>query len=183
MTERSMAELMGEVGFLLDDFDKICRYAFGTYRAYTPDVLVEHDARAAAACTYAHMAAEAERRLSAHPKIKPLDWKKLGGLKIWLLGDIALVRFKKQDEDGKSKNYPTKQAKAYDRGLPLPGLPAPAARLSIGYLLDSTGTEFIRTQVARPLLRTIDWCAAIVPVEERRHGEALWKDVTKQAKL
>jgi hypothetical protein len=77
----------------------------------------------------------------------------------------------------------SQQAKDYDRGLPLPGLPAPAARLSIGYLLDKTGTVFIRTQVARPLARTVDWCAAIVPVEDRVEGERLWVDVTWQAKL
>lgn len=54
---------------------------------------------------------------------------------------------------------------------------------SHGYLLDATATEFIRTQVARPLGRRIDWCAAIVPQEERRAGEAVWIDVTRQGKF
>jgi hypothetical protein len=102
---------------------------------------------------------------------------------VWRVGDFAVLRFKKQDEDGKSKNYPTKQAKDYDRGLPLPNLPPPAVRLSVGYLLDATGTEFIRTQVARPLAKIVDWCAAIAPVEERRAGERAWKDVSRQGGL
>jgi hypothetical protein len=182
-TERPMTELMGEIEFL-DDFDQVCRYGFATYRAYSPEVLLEHDGRAAAACIYAHMAMEAERRLLRHhPRIEPIDPKTPGGLRTWRIGEIAVIRFKKQDEDGKSRNYPTKQAKDYDRGDDLPGIPPPAARLSVGYFLDQTGTEFIRTQIARPRSRTVDWCAAIVPEAERRSGSPTWRDVTRQGFL
>jgi hypothetical protein len=105
------------------------------------------------------------------------------GLKVWSVRDVALLRFKKHDEDGRSRNYPTKQAKEYDRGVPLLGLPWPAARLSVGYLLDITGTEFVRTQIARPRGREIEWCAAVVPSEERAEGARRWIDVTRQAGL
>lgn len=180
MNDRSMNDIMQDVDALLDEFDEICRYGFDTYRKYDPMVLVEHDARAAAACVYAHMAAEAERRFTDHSLIKPVDSRPLGGLKVWRVRDSAVIRFKKHDEDGYSRNYPTKQAKDYDRGNTLPGLPPPAARLSVGYWLDPTSTVFIRTQVARPLGRTIDWCAAIVPAQERQAGDRRWIDVTKQ---
>jgi hypothetical protein len=185
--ERSMAELMAYIEFLADDLDSVCRYAFSAYRGYAPEVLVEHDPRAAAACTYAHMAAEAERRFALHlPKVQPLDPRPLGGLKIWRVGEIGadvLIRFKKHDEDGYSRNYPTKQARLYDRGDTLPGLPPEAARLSVGYLLDATGTAFIRTQIARPLARRIDWCAALIPQEDRRPDEKVWIEVTRQRKF
>jgi hypothetical protein len=182
-----MDELMGLIDFLVDDLDAICRTAFTTYRGYGPEVLVEHDARTAANCTYSHMASEAERRFSLHhPKVQLLDPRPLGGLKVWRVGQIgadALIRFKKHDEDGYSRNYPTKQARQYDRGLVLPGLPPEAVRLSVGYFLDATGTEFIRTQVARPAGKRIDWCVAIVSQTERRAGEKLWFEVTRQRKL
>lgn len=166
--EPSMSETMESVGFLLDDFDLICRHAVAKYRTYEPDVLVEHDPRAAAACTYSHMVAAAERQfVSRCPQVQLLD---LRGLKVWRVDDVALIRFKKHDEDGYSRNYPTKQARQYDMGEFLPGLPPEAARLSVGYLLDATGTTFIRTQVARPLARRINWCAAIVPQNERREA-------------
>lgn len=182
--ERSMNELMEGIEFLLDDLDQICRYGFSTYRGYTPEILLEHDARASAACTYAHIAADAERRLIRHqPKVAPLDPNVLGGLRTWRVGDLAVIRFKKHDEDGRSRNYPTKQAKAYDRGDDLPGLPPPAARLSVGYFLDPTATEFIRTQVARPRSKTMDWCAAIVPQADRRAGERTWIEIVKQGML
>jgi hypothetical protein len=183
MAERSMAEVMQEIGPLLDDFDEICRQAFTIYRAYDPAVLVEHDPRAAAACIYAHMAAGAERRFSDHALIKPVDSRPLGGLKVWRVGQAALIRFKKHDEDGRSRNYPTKQAKAYDRGdNTLPGLEPPAARLSVGYWLDPSNTVFLRTQVARPLGKSIDWNAAIVPAPERAEGGQRWIDVTRQGR-
>ncbi len=150
---------------------------------------MDHDSRAAAACTYSHMAAEAERRwpklsLATSPErvgvaVQLIEAK--GGLKVWAVRDLALLRFKKHDEDGRSRNYPTKQAKDYDRGLRLEGLPYPAARLSIGYLLDPTGTEFIRTQVSRPRGKQIEWCAAIVPQTERAVGAKRWIDVTRQS--
>lgn len=183
MSERPMADVMHEVDDLLDDLDAICRHAFKTYRAYDPAVLVEHDARAAAANIYSHMSSEAERRFLDHPKVKPIDPRPLGGLKVWRVSDVAVIRFKKQDEDGRSRNYPTKQAKDYDRGATLPGLPPPAVRLSVGYWLDPTGTEIIRTQVARPLGKTVDWCAAIVPAQDRRPGERRWIEVTRQGRL
>lgn len=180
MDERTMEQSMGVIDSLLDDFDEICRYGHRTYRGYDPAVLVEHDSRAAAACIYAHMATEAERRFLDHPRIKLVDPHLLGGLKVWRVGDVAVIRFKKHDEDGFSRNYPTKQAKAYDKGYTLPGLPQPAARLSVGYWLDPTGTEFIRTQVARPRGKMIDWCAAIVPAQERGEDGRRWVDVTRQ---
>ncbi len=178
--DRSMSDLIGCVEFLADDLDGICRYAFATYRSYAPEVLVEHDPRAAAACIYAHMAAEAERRFALHPTVQLVDPILLGGLKVWRVGSESLLRFKKHDEDGNSRNYPTKQAREYDRGDTLPGLPPEGARLSVGYLLDPTNTEFTRTQVARPLARRIDWCAAIIPQADRAAGDRIWIDVTKQ---
>ena len=152
--DRTMADLMDGLEFMLDDLDRICRDAFAKYRSYDPSALVEHDARAAAACTYCHMAADAERRwpaptLATPPEesigldVIPIDVR---GLKVWAVREVAVLRFKKHDEDGFSRNYPTKQAKDYDRGLPFPELPAPAARLSVGYLLDPTGTVFVRPQ-------------------------------------
>jgi len=182
--ERPVGEVMGFIDFLLHDFDTICRQAHETYRGYAPDVLVQHDSRTAANCIYSHMASEAESRFAAHyPKVQLLDPRPLGGLKVWRVGDIgadALIRFKKHDQDGFARNYQTKQARQYDRGDVLPGLPQEATRLSVGYYLDPTGTEFIRTQVARPRGKRIDWCVAIVPQAERQAGEKLWFEITRQ---
>lgn len=127
------------------------------------------------------MLAEADRRVAVMDRVRTLD---IRGLKLWLFEDAnVVVRFKKMDEDGQSRNYPTQQAKSFDAGRDLPGLPMPPVRLNAGYLLDATGTVFIRTQIARPIGRGTLWCAAIVPRGERMTGTRAWVDVTRQGRL
>ena len=133
MRDWTMEEIMDFLAPYIDDLDQIPRLAHAKYRTYGADVLLEHDTRAQAACIYSHMAAEAERRLSGKRGIIPKD---INGLKVWLIQDKTVLRLKKMDEDGQSRNYPTKQAKDYDLGYALPGLPPKAARVSAGYLLE-----------------------------------------------
>lgn len=180
MPSRSLTEIMSALEPFLDDFDGIARAAHLKYRSYDPDVLVEHDARAQAACTYSHMSAEAGRRFLDRSGIRELN---IRGLKLWLFESAnAVVRLKKMDEDGLTKNYPTEQAKDFDRGIALPGLPMPPIRLTAGYLLDETSTNFVRTQVVRPISRKRTlWCAAVIAKSDRKSDEKIWIDVTRQA--
>lgn len=178
----TMDEILTAVGDeLLATFEAIAREAHETYRGYPAVVLVEHDVRAQAACTYAHMQLGADRRFLDKPGIRTLD---LRGLKLWHFETAnVVVRFKKMDEDGRSRSYPTKQAKDFDNQLELPGLPLAPVRLTAGYLLDATGTKFERAQVARPFGRQAEWCAAILPPEQRTAGQRVWVDVTRQARF
>lgn len=182
MPYRTMQQIMEALGDdLLDDIDAIAREAHATYRAYDPAVLIEHDVRAQATCTYTHMVAAADRRFLGRGNVRILD---IRGLKLWLFEDASVVvRFKKMDEDGRSRNYPTKQARDFDAQLELPGLPPRPVRLTAGYLLDRTGTEFVRSQIARPDGREALWCGAVIPREERRPGEPIWFDVTRQRRF
>lgn len=178
MPTRNMDETMDALSGYLNEFDQLLRAAHARYRAYKPEDLLEHDRRAQAACTYAHAVAEAERRFLGREKVRPIEVR---GLKLWLLDDAnAALRLKKMDEDGASRNYPTKQAEDYDAGKQLPGLPMPPVRLTAGYVLDELGTGFLRTQLARPTgKKNIMWCAAIVPTEKRKSGERIWVEVTR----
>lgn len=182
MHDRSMDQILESITDLLDHFDKIARLAHAKYKTYAiGDIAVEHDARAQAACTYAHMVAEADRRLNALPRVETLE---IRGLKLWLFKDSDVVfRLKKMDEDGRTSNYPTTQARDYDAGKELPGLPYPPIRLTAGYLLDRAGMEVVRTQIARPDGSRIAWCAAIVPITERAVGAPAWTDVTNQGRF
>jgi hypothetical protein len=170
---------IARVFHLLDDIDQIARLAFTTYRGYPAEVLVEHSPRAAATNVYDHMVAEAERRWIDRRSIVP---RNVRGLKVWIIGPDAVLRFKKMDEDGRSRQYPTKQARDFDRGLPLPGLPEPAIRMTAGYLLDPTQTQFIRAQVSKPRGPAIEWCVAIVPPTEPGRP-ATWQDLTREGWL
>ena len=182
MRDRTMNDILDSLGDVLDHLDAIPRIAHSKYRSYAVgDIAVEHDIRAQAACTYSHMLAEADRRLSVIPRV---ELKEIRGLKLWVFKDFDVVfRFKKMDEDGRSQNYPTKQAKEFDAGDELPGLPVPPIRLTAGYLLDQASIEIVRTQIARPVGTGVEWCAAIVPQEERVAGEQSWIDVTRQSRF
>jgi hypothetical protein len=126
------------------------------------------------------MLADADRRFDGRAGVRPFD---IRGLKLWLFEEAnAVIRLKKMDEDGRSRNYPTKQAKAYDDQKELPGLPLPPVRLTAGYLLDPTGA-FVRAQIARPDGREPMWCGAIVPREDRKPGERIWIEVTRQKRF
>ena len=179
MPTRTMAETLDALGDdLLDDLDRILREAHFTYRSYDPAVLIEHDRRAQATCTYTHMVAAADRRFAGRHGVRSLDVR---GLKLWVFEPAnVVVRFKKLDEDGRSRNYPTKQAKAFDAQLETPGLPPEPVRLTVGYLLDRTATEFMRSQIARPNGREALWCAALIARDERKPGERIWVDIARQ---
>lgn len=178
MPERDMFDILDAIGdAIVSEFDDITRAGHSRFRAYRPEDLIELDDRAQAACTYSHMLAEADRRFVGRGRVRTLD---IRGLKLWHFEDAdAVVRFKKMDEDGRSRNYPTEQAKAFDRQMELPGLPSPPVRLTAGYLLDATG-GFVRAQIAMPSGRDTFWCVAIIPREERVEGERIWTDVTRQ---
>ena len=89
MPHRTMAEMLDAVGDdTLDDFDAIAREAHSTYRSYEPAILIEHDVRAQATCTYSHMFAAADRRFLGRPGIRLLD---IRGLKVWLFETASIV--------------------------------------------------------------------------------------------
>ena len=183
MTHDSISAVMKRIDPLLDEFDEIPRAAMTKYRGYPPDVLITHTKRTAANCIYDHMVAECERRFDGRDDIHFLELS--GGLKLWLLGKETLhtvIRWKKMDEDGRSRNYPTKQAKTFDQQLPLKGLPPAPTRITVGYWPDAAGVSILRTQVARPNGRFVDWCAGIVPLAERVDGAEKWVDVTMQSR-
>ncbi len=184
MPDRSMNETLDALGEAsVDELSEIVRAGHVRYMGYSPEDLVELDVRAQSACTYCHMLAEADRRFLDRPGIRQLEIN--GGLKLWLFENAnVVIRLKKMDEDGKSRNYPTQQARDYDAQRDLPGLPSPPVRLTAGYWLDPTGQIINRVQIARPNgQRSPEWCAAIVPQEDRRIGERIWTDVTRQRRF
>jgi hypothetical protein len=181
MAEKTMGEIMARVGNdLLNEVEEITRFGFDRYHEISPNLKVDLDPRAQAACIYAFMMAEADRRFVGRTDMRLI---KLRGLKVWAVDDHTLIRFKKMDKTGQGQNYSTAQAKEYDRGEDFAELPAPAVRLTAGYYPDQTATSILRVQIARPRGKTIDWCAAIIPAPERVRGRVIWENVTYQPNI
>jgi hypothetical protein len=184
----SIDSVMDLLDPLLDDFHAVAKHGVDTYlNGYSLAVRMEHTKRTGANCIYDHMVAEWERRIieREYIKIKPMDLK---GLKLWLIGDQedVVIRWKKMAGDGATRNYQTKQARRFDRNKPLEGLADGPMRITVGYFLDGVGA-LQRAQVARPnrlnRYHVVDWCAAIIPPEERKDTERKWQDVTMQKRL
>ena len=99
----------------------IVHHGFEQYRAYSPGVLIEHDARATAACIYIHMWREAERRFAEGARSVAATVE-VRGLSLVALGDFALIRFKKWMKMGtpgiirhlkQKRSTPRKSSKVY----------------------------------------------------------------------
>lgn len=179
--DSSIESVMERIAHLLPDFDHVVRTGYAKYRAYPAEFLIDHSTRTAANCVYDHILAHALVAFDEKPGIRPIEAP--GGLRLWVVDDAVVFRIKKMDEDGKSRNYPTKQAKAFDRMRTIDGVPDAPVRVNVGYLLDATATQIRRVQVARPNGPNVDWCAAILPEEARREGEQHWEEVTKQIRM
>jgi hypothetical protein len=70
-----------------------------------------------------------------------------------------VIRFKKLDHHGRSRNILTKaQREWFRQQLSLPDLPPAAQRLIAGYVLDELGTEISRVLVTAPVsAKEIEW--------------------------
>ncbi len=72
------------------------------------------------------------------------------------------IRFKKLDEDGMSRNQPTKQVRNFRNQMPLPGVQA-EYHLEAGYVLDQFGTSVHSIDWVCPAGSGIYWKAEIMP--------------------
>jgi len=178
--ETNISVVMNGLTDYIDIFDEVLRHGHDTYERYPPEFVVDHDASTQAHCTYRHILSMALGELGGLPQVRHFDIK---GQNLWLIEAAnAIIRFKKTDENGTSSNYPTSQALAFDNGDILPGLPEEATHLTVGYLLDQTGSQYVRSQIALPL-KGVGWCAAIIPDSSRDADEAAWYEVTKQTRF
>ena len=174
--------VMNNLSPYLDRFDTILRHGHAIYERYPPEIVVDHDASTQAQCTHRHILLKAHEELDKLPNVHHMESR---GQNLWFFEDAnAVCRFKKTDENGMASNYPTKQIKDFNSMDTLPGFPSQPTRLTVGYLLDETGTGFARSQVSLSSSKTsILWCAAIVPRQGGDIEDAKWQEVTRQMRL
>ena len=144
---------------------------FGKYLGYPAKFKADHDDRAAASCVHAHILTGIDDAIADIPGVALIDAR---GLKVLNVKDRIVARFKKVDANGRSRSYPTRQARRFDRQLGLPNLPPAATRLTIGYEPDPAFSAVARVIVSCPLGSTILWCSQIV----MEATAATWVDIT-----
>jgi hypothetical protein len=142
--------------------------ALALYNQVPANIRAEHDDRAAASSVWCHIWSGFQREFAEEPGFHFLEVRNLHLLNI---RDHVLIRTKKVDANGRHRNNDTPQQRAFDAQAELPGLPAAAVRLVMGYQPDAAFSEVERVLVRRPLGR---WVSQIVEVETER----TWVDIT-----
>jgi hypothetical protein len=148
------------------------RRGFGKYQGYPTEYRADHDNRAAANCVHSHILTEVSAEFIDIPGAAVLNAR---GLRVLNVRDRVVGRFKRVNEEGRSRSYPTDQLRNFDRQLRLPLIPTAAARVTFGYEPDLAFSEIVRVVVSCPLGPTILWCAQ---VEIDESGKAAWRDIT-----
>jgi hypothetical protein len=163
--EEDQEDCMGRIEPLFRPLHDALYHAMEFYQTnYSPEVIAQQRDRTAANCVYDHAFHRIRESLDQEPGCHFLSVR---GLEVLNYHDLAVLRFKKVDGEGRWRNYQTNQ-------LPLPGLPPAAARLVVGYEPDAAFTAVQRVIVSRPLRRSILWAAQITVVDET----ASWDDIT-----
>ncbi|AVP96218.1 hypothetical protein C7S18_02975 [Ahniella affigens] len=181
MSSETINQVMDRISDdLLIQFEQITRFGFERYQQIPAELRIDLSPRAQAACIYDFMMTESERRFDGRADIRPITMR---GLKVWAVEDHTLVRLKKMDASGLKCNYRTKQTKEYDRGTSFAEFPPEAIRLTVGYFADAFSSSIERVQVAYQRGTRIDWCAAILPEDQRVEGQKIWTDVTMQGRI
>lgn len=90
---------------------------------------------------------------------KAYETNSYGQILFGINGQI-LIRFKKLRKNGRSSNYPTDHAVDFAAQMNLPGI-EPAARVTVGYILNRTQTEIVAILVTYCIGKRIEWVIEI----------------------
>lgn len=143
--------------------------ALKTYNEkYPAEVKAQHEGRTAAGCVRDHAWTEFK---SLFMDRSGFNFLEIRGLHVLNIEDKLVIRIKKVDENGVHSNYQTAQQKDFDRQVDLPGLPAAASRVVIGYQPDIAFSVVERIIVRSPSQK---WVSQIMQVDE----VATWVDIT-----
>lgn len=82
------------------------------------------------------------------------------GTVTYRISPLVRLRFKKMNQDGLTKNYPTRRARTYNDQLPLPECPEPI-RVDVGYVLNELKTGIDQTLVSCPDGEGVRWVYAM----------------------
>ena len=127
-----------------------------------PDLTKESSSRTRASWVNDQIWARARRKFAATPGARIIEQR---GCLVLILDEETVLRFKKLNRRRLASNIATTQQVAYYRQEVLPGFPAEAARLCVGYQLDLTQTKIAAIFVTYQKDGMILWSFPIEVVE------------------
>lgn len=151
------------------DFTRVYEAAVQTYNDHTaPIARAEHDSRAALSAIYSHAWMGVKREFG---ELQGYHFLEVKGLHLLNIRDQVVLRTKRVNANGLHVNNQTDQQVKFDRQMPIPGLPAEAVRVVVGYELDPAFSRVERVIVRCPSSR---WAAQVVAADE----SFAWEDIT-----
>ncbi|WP_157754942.1 hypothetical protein [Variovorax boronicumulans] len=141
----------------LGALDDLVRGAWGDVCALPSSCQVAMSPRSRASLVHDFMLVRAARYAECTPKVRYFERQLMHGL---VFDGRYAVRFKKFDEDNRSKNQPTQQVTEFRAQVELEGIDA-AHHLEVGYIADVLGTDILDVRLACPSGRGNAWVISI----------------------
>lgn len=144
------------VGILEPHFNSIWRIvtgAWGDYNEHYKEMKHKYTPTCRANIIHSHMVDNAKKEFEGVKGVKPMV---IDGLFILSIENKLVVRFKKLDDDMKSRNYPTNRQIDYLAQMDIPGIPL-ATRLEAGYQLNELQTGYKSVLITCPQGSKIAW--------------------------
>jgi len=86
------------------------------------------------------------------------------GLAVVNIKDVVLLRFKKLDNNKRSRNIPTTQQYLFRAQLDLPGIPSELTHLEAGYVLNELQTGLDGVYITCPNKNRLEWFIDLTPL-------------------
>lgn len=117
-------------------------------------------ARERANCVHAYMVHYAAEYVAVAPgTIRCFKLNQMCGI---VIDNKYAIRFKKLDEDSKSRNQPSRQVEEFLSQIELIGIDA-SHHLEVGYVLNSSATDVLDVRLVHPAGEGIAWVKSLAP--------------------
>lgn len=138
---------------LNDAFLRCVEHGVAQWAAAKPHLAVP-DPKTRATFIWNAMVDRARRELGGHPGVRVVDRPE----RIFFVIQNSLVlRFKKLSHDLRTSNYPTATALAIDLQAKMPGVPANASLITVGYILDRVTDQLLDAHVVHAIGNSLQW--------------------------
>lgn len=148
----ALAELQPYLDVLLECFE----VAWQKWRDDSPQLFAKPKASLRAAALHGLIEEQVRMRLGAEPRLRIIEKGQR-----FLLGvhGRMVLRFKKLDEEYRTRTYPTRTARCFDAQGPLPTLEEAAdlPRVTVGYRLNQLATQLLEVVVVFSVDKEVCW--------------------------
>jgi hypothetical protein len=127
--------------------------AWSDYQSYPIDKRIVHTPRSRASLVHDHMIDRAAKYAAKEHGVKIIEVR---GLYVFVFGEQIAVRFKKFDEELKTRNQPSGQVQRFKNQMQLPGVLS-AHNLESGYILSEDAQSLSAVHLVCPSGTGIYW--------------------------